>query len=311
MKMMFFARLCVLVLVFALTVLSTVAQTAPRSGFATSSDGARIHYLDYAPEVILPTHPEQRRPVPSTGPILLFVPGWTMPAWIWEPQLAHFRRSHHVVAMDPRSQGQSDRPRDGHFPEQRARDIRAVVEHLKLESVVLVGWSMGVQEVVAYIDQFGTEGVAGVVLVDGIAGGEFNPQLTPVLLEWVGNFQRNRAAVTDAFVRSMYTSPQEEDYLRRVIEAAMSVPTDSAVALFHGSFTTDLRPALAKIDRPALIAYTPDGPWTALYQEMGEKIPGARVEVFAGAGHALFVDHAERFNSLLEEFLRSLPARSR
>lgn len=280
------------------------AQAAPRSGFAVSSDGVKIHYLESAPEVLLPTYPEQRRPAP--GPAILFVPGWTMPAWIWAPQLEHFGATRRVVAMDPRSQGRSDRPRDGHYPGQRARDIRAVVEHLKLEPVILVGWSMGVQEVVAYVEQFGTAGIAGLVLVDGIAGGPYDPQLTPMLLNWGAGFLRDRAGATDAFVRSMYRAPQDEAYLRRVVEAALATPADSAVALLVGSMTTDLTPALARIDRPALIAYAPGGPFTAAYRDMHEKIPGSRLVEFAGAGHALFVDQAGRFNAVLAEFVARL-----
>ena len=32
--------------------------------------------------------------------------------------------------------------------------------------------------------------------------------------------------------------------------------------------------------------------------------PGTRVELFEAAGHALFVDEAERFNAVLSDFIR-------
>lgn len=293
-------------IIFALATLTAVAQSAPQSGFATSTDGTRIHYLAGGS---LPAYPVEPGTSYVRPPALLFVPGWTMPAWIWEPQLEHFGGMYRVVAMDPRSQGESDRPRDGHFPQQRARDIRAVVEHLKLEPVVLVGWSMGVQEVVAYVDQFGTAGVAGVVLVDGIPGGPYDPQITPMMLNWGASFLRDRARVTEAFARQSFRNPPSEEYLQRVVEASLSTPTDSAIALLLGSMTTDLTPALAKIGRPALITYAPGGPWTPVYQAMHQKIAGSRLEAFPGAGHALFVDQAEKFNAVLEEFLAGLAPR--
>jgi len=37
-------------------------------------------------------------------------------------------------------------------------------------------------------------------------------------------------------------------------------------------------------------------------------VPTARVEAFADASHALFVDDAERFNTVLEDFVKSIPA---
>jgi non-heme chloroperoxidase len=283
----------------------TFAQVAnTTSGFVTAPDGIKIHYLTSAP-------PEWTVPVSSAQPhtntrvSLLFIPGWTMPAWIWEHQLASFSKSCRVVALDPRGQGDSDKPNDGYDPATRARDIKAVVDELQLAPVVLVGWSMGVPEVVAYVDQFGTDGVAAVVLVDGIAGGPYDPEVSPRMLQWVASFGRNRRAATEAFVRSMYRQPQSEAYLQRVTEAALATPTDSALMLFVSAFTNDLRPALAKFDRPTLIvvAWTEGNPFNALYEELHQKIPGSRFEKLHGVGHALFVDDAPRFNSLLTDFL--------
>ena len=42
------------------------------------------------------------------------------------------------------------------------------------------------------------------------------------------------------------------------------------------------------------------------YLDMQKRIPGSRIEVLEHVGHALFVDDADRFNSLLEAFLKGL-----
>jgi pimeloyl-ACP methyl ester carboxylesterase len=39
---------------------------------------------------------------------------------------------------------------------------------------------------------------------------------------------------------------------------------------------------------------------------MQKQIRGSKLEVFEGAGHALFVDNPEQFNSALDSFLSSL-----
>ncbi|MGH9794410.1 MAG: alpha/beta fold hydrolase [Candidatus Acidiferrales bacterium] len=153
------------------------------SGSVTTADKVKIHYVEHGPDEYRIAHylvSDKRGSVTSRRimpPTFLFVPGWTMPAWIWEHQITHFAKTRHVVAMDPRGQGESDMPRDGYFPAQRARDIRALIEQLKLERVVLVGWSMGVAEVAAYVEQYGTDRLAAVVLVDGLAGG-YDAQFT-------------------------------------------------------------------------------------------------------------------------------------
>lgn len=278
---------------FAQSTAGSAAAPRTKGGFITTSDGIKIHYLEAGPKQ-------------AASPAILFVPGWTMPAWIWEKQIEHFSRTHRVVSMDPRGQGESSKPTEGYFPAARARDIKAVVDQLKLAPVVLVGWSMGVGEVVSYVDQFGTKDIAGVVLVDGIAGGDPTPQMMTALMGFAGNFLKERDKFTEGFVRSMYKHPQPEPYIQKVITASKQTPTSAGVALFMGMVTSDNRPALAKIDKPALICIAPGGPWDALYDDMQKRIPGARLEKFAGAGHALFVDAADEFNRILDEFMRPL-----
>jgi len=84
------------------------------------------------------------------------------------------------------------------------------------------------------------------------------------------------------------------------------MPTDSAIASFFGAFTADYRPALAQIDKPTLIVVARNN-WLAHYEDMHRRIKGAKLEVFDHTGHALFIEAAGRFNSLLDEFLTGLP----
>ncbi len=269
-------------------------EPATKGGFVTTSDGVKIHYLEAGPQA------------PATMlPALLFVPGWTMPAEIWEKQIAHFSKTRRVVAMDPRSQGLSSQTTEGHYPEARARDIKAVVDGLKLAPAVLVGWSMGVAELVAYVDQFGCDSVAGLVLVDGTPGGIADGEMVRAFLGFFANFQRNREKAAAAFVRSMYRTPQSEAYFERIIQASLRTPTNTAMALVLGLVAVDRRPALAKITKPTLIIGA-ESPYSGLYDEMQKKIAGSRLEIFKNVGHALFVDDAERFNQTLEEFLKTL-----
>src|SRR5438552_14006400 len=118
-----------------------------KDGSFKTSDGVKLHYLEA-----------------GSGPAIFFEPGWSMPAWIWDPQFKYFADHFHVVALDPRSQGDSDKPTDGNSCERRAQDIRELLEHLKLDRVVLVGWSLGVPELLTYAEQFGGSRVRGYVL---------------------------------------------------------------------------------------------------------------------------------------------------
>lgn len=299
----------------------TSAGKSPRakSGFLTTPDGVRIHYLEAGhaktvasaqvgnpppPDAVLTKGNVSLESLQKT-PAILFIPGWTMPGWIWEKQIDYFSRDYRVVAMDPRGQGDSAHTSEGLYPAARARDIRAVVNQLNLAPVVLVGWSMAVNEVVSYVDQFGTQGVAGLILVDDDDGG-LTPAGAEQDLKFIGQIQADREKTVSQFIReNFFKKPQPEPYLDRVIRASLRVPTDTAVALLVGKFAADYRPALAKIDKPTVVCAVQSS-YLAGIVEMQKHIAKSRLEIFDGDGHALFVDDPDKFNALLEDFLAGL-----
>ena len=280
-------RLAVILLCI-LSVPSVQAQ-AVKSGFFKTSDGIRIHYLEA-----------------GSGRPLVFIPGWTMPAWIWQKQIDEFSKAYHVIAVDPRSQGESDKPPYGHLPETRARDYKELVDQLALKQPVLVGWSMACGELIKYVEQFGADNIAGLVLVDGYLTEKPSDLFAPIS-GWMNQLQQDRQKQADGFVRSMFKKPQPEDYLKRVIDASVQVPADTAVVLIYNMIAVkDFSPGLARINRSVLFTYQPESQPSAdfLKSKLGDRL---RLERFDGDGHALFVDDAEKFNHVLKEFLQTLP----
>lgn len=299
---------------------SKAAETKTKSGFVTMADGVKIHYLEAGVPRAVGTFQVGGTPPAGAAtngkvsissvhqqPAILFVPGWTMPAWIWQKQIDYFSKNYRVVAMDPRSQGESTMTSEGLYPAARARDIKAVVDQLHLAPVVLVGWSMAVTELGAYVDQFGTNGIAGMVFVDDNFGGR-GPGEADNDLMLLGQVLSDRQKNANAFVHILcFKKPQPPEYLNRVVSACLRTPTSDAVALLVGKFAADYSAAAAKIDKPALFCYA-DSPYMPAPSraQMQQSVKGSRLEVFEGAGHALFVDDADQFNSVLANFLSSL-----
>jgi non-heme chloroperoxidase len=260
------------------------AATQAKTGFITTSDGVKIHYLEA-----------------GNGEPILFIPGWTMTAEIWQPQLDVLSAKYRVIAVDPRSQGDSDKPADGNYPERRARDYKELVDALKLRRPVLVGWSLAVGEVLSYVDQFGADGLRGVVLVDGFV------KLDPATVaEFPPHFRRvstDRKAFTEEFVRSMYKKPHGDDYLAKIVTASLKTPTNSALALLMAALATpDMSDTLSKMEStPLLFEYQPEEQSQA--DVVKAKLPKATLHRYGDDGHALFVDDAKRFNRVLDEFM--------
>jgi non-heme chloroperoxidase len=104
-------------------------------------------------------------------------------------------KNYRVIAVDPRSQGESDKPNYGYLPETRARDYKEFVDQFGLKQPVLVGWSMGCGELLSYVEQFGEDGISGLVLVDGLIPAKQNPEIVSVLSQWANQLQQDRQTI--------------------------------------------------------------------------------------------------------------------
>jgi microsomal epoxide hydrolase len=263
-----------------------------KSRHFVTSDGVKLHYLEA-----------------GSGPPLVLVPGWTMPAWIFEPQLGHFGATHRVVALDPRGQGRSEKPTEGYHAIRRGRDIYELLEHLGSEPAVVVGWSLGVQEVLVCAHEFGTERIRAAVLVDHPV---FIDPKTAIAIagERIESLQVNREAWTRKFLEDILRTPPSAEYLDVLTKAALSTPTNAAAIMMANLALlgpTDLGPALDALDRPVLFVYSSLEWAVAAAEDVRKRWPRMPVKVIDEPSHAIFVAKPEEFNRVLEEFLASLP----
>lgn len=282
-------RACLIIALLVSSLLNghATAQSAitEQSQFFVTSDGVRLHYLEAGPRL---------------GHTIVFVPGWTMPAWIWGPQLRAFAHGYHVVAFDPRGQGDSDVPASGYEPGRRSQDIAELLTHLAPAPAVLVGWSLGVLDTLAYVHTHGDANVAGLVLVDNSVGEGPPP---PPSLPHRARPALPRAIAMHRFVLNMFHSRQSQDYLDRLTEATLRTPESASRALLaYPVPRTYWRDALRSTTKPVLYIVRPG--WLAEQAtNLARDRPGTQIAVFGDAGHALFVDDAVRFNALLEGFV--------
>ncbi len=253
--------------------------------YFVTSDEVRLHYLEAGP---------------STGHTVVFVPGWTMPAWIWQPQIQAFAQRYHVIAFDPRGQGESEAPATGYEPRRRSQDIAELIAHLVPVPVVLVGWSLGVLDTLAYVHTHGDLEVAGLVLVDNSVGEEPPP---PPRQPHRPEPALSHAMAMHRFVAGMFYHPQSEAYLDRLTEATLHTPEFASRALLSYPLPrTYWRDALFTTSKPVLYIVRP-GWLSEQAANLAHDRPGTQIAVFPDAGHALFVDDAARFNALLGGFL--------
>ncbi len=256
--------------------------------FFTTSDGVRLHYIEAGP---------------NFAPTLVFVPGWTMPAWIFQPQIAFFSRDYHVIALDPRGQGDSDIPATGYEPYRRGADIGDLIAALGGRRVLLVGWSLGVLDDLAYVHESGDSKLLGLVLIDNSVGEDPAPSAGPRVA--APRLPRaSREAAMARFVRGMFHQPQAEAYLDQLTDTALRTPPYASAALLSYPVPRSFwRDAIYTVHKPILYIVTPRLAGQA--ENLQIRHPDVRSDVYTDAGHALFIDDANRFNAEMLDFIQT------
>lgn len=106
---------------------------------------------------------------PREAPPVVLIHGWPLSGRSWEAQVpALIDAGHRVVTYDRRGFGASSQPWDGYGYDRFAADLDALLQHLDLEGVTLVGFSMGGGEVVRYLSAYGATRVTKAVLAAAV-----------------------------------------------------------------------------------------------------------------------------------------------
>ena len=233
------------------------------------------------------------------------VPGWSMPAHIWLGQIEELGRRYYTLALDPRGQGESQVPSFGYTAERRATDLHDFLQ--PLTDVVLIGWSLGAMESLQYVDMFGSQRLAGMVLVDSSVGEEPAP---PSGGSFTQRLRENRDQTLKEFVHAIFSKPRPEKEIESLVLGAKRMALDDSLALLSYPFErTHWKRIVHGFKKPLLYVVTPQFEKQA--QNLRKNRPGTQIEVFRTAGHALFVDEPQRFNDLILRFAESLPSPQR
>ena len=235
-----------------------------------------------------------------SGPVVAFVPGWSMPATIWRAQLEGLAPHRQVAALDPRGQGESEVARDGYSAERRAADVAEFLA--AYPRVVLVGWSLGVLESLQYVRDYGEGRLAGLVLVDSPVG---EPPAPPAGV-FKESLRGNRRRALHEFVQAMFRTRQREADLEWLVQSALRMRLEDSIALLSYPFPREhWRETTHAVRVPLLYVVTSQ--FAAQAANLKHDRRATEIAVFERAGHALFVDEPGRFNALLGAFVSRLP----
>ena len=248
----------------------------------------------------------------ATGVPVLMLHGATDSWRSYEPVLPHLPDDIRAVAVTMRGHGDAPKPERGYRVEDLAGDVVALMEELDLGPAVLVGHSMG-SMVAQRIAIEAPERVLGLVL----AGAFGQPQAnSPGLRELRADFGEIQDPIerqlAHEFQESTTASPLDPEQLDVFVDETEKVPARVWREIFSAFPEVDYAAELAATAPPALIVQggrdelIPREERTVL---LG-LLPGARLTVYEGAGHALHWEEPERFAADIVEFSRLVASRS-
>ncbi len=269
--------------------------------FIEAKDGTQLHVKDMG----------KGRPV-------VLIHGWPLTGDMFEYQtLALLGAGFRVITYDRRGFGQSGHPADGYNYDVFADDLASVIESLDLQSVSLVGFSMGGGEIARYLSRHGADRISKAVLVASVAPYLFKDESNPdgvdasVFEGMKKDIREDRFAFLQSFAKTFYgvglvTSPVSQGILDWSFVLGVMASPKATIDCVDAFGKTDFRPDLAAFTIPTLIIHgTSDKtvPIETSGRAAAKGIPGAKFIEYDGEPHGLFATVPDRLNQDLIEFL--------
>jgi non-heme chloroperoxidase len=254
----------------------------------------------------------------GSGPPVVLIHGYPLNGRSWERQeRALLAAGYRVINYDRRGFGLSSQPTIGYDYDTFTADLNALLEHLDLQDIVLVGFSMGTGEVTRYLGTYGSARVRKAALLGAIP---------PFLLKTDDNpdgvdgqvFEGIKAAIVAdryAYFKDFFDNFYNVDTFRgsRISEQAWQASFNVAAgASPYASYAcvdawlTDFRGDLPKIDVPTLVVHATEDrilPYSATAQRLPALIKDVRLVTVEGGPHNIAWTHPDEVNGPLLEFL--------
>ncbi len=252
--------------------------------------------------------------VDGAGPPVLLLNGGMMTIAAWDPVAQPLAAEYQVIRCDFRGQllspATGPRTMAGHV-----EDVRALLDHLGLARVHVVGTSFG-SEVGLLLAATDPDRVASLVLATVTDRMTLRMHEDAVPLRTAaraaaqgGDKQRLFALLEQQIYSDAYRQANAAALERRRALALMLPATWFAAldGIFDALDGLDLRPALAGVRCPTLVLVA--GEDRSLYPEHGRAvvrgIAGAELEEFDGSGHALIVERTGPVLASIRSFLQA------
>jgi len=248
---------------------------------------------------------------PGSAMPVLFIHGFPFSRGMWKFQADSLKKDYRVITYDVRGHGESGVGDGQYSVELFVDDLIALLDHLRVKSVVAVGLSMGGYIILRAIERH-PERFRAIVLCDTRSEADGNEGKVKRARQAIDLENTGPSGFADNFVRAVFHEKTLTENPRVVKEIrdtiAKTSPASIRGTLLALAARTDTSASLFQIAVPALIlvgrhdALTPPSASHA----MKEKIPGSEIHVIPDAGHMSNLENPEEFTTHLFNFLHRI-----
>ncbi|UQS27348.1 alpha/beta hydrolase [Amycolatopsis thermalba] len=252
----------------------------------------------------------------GSGPALVLVHGHPFDRSMWRPQLDHFsERGWRVIVPDLRGYGETTVV-PGKTPlTVFARDLETLLDRLDVGEFVLGGLSMGGQ-IVMECHRLFPERIRALVLADTSpraeteAGKRNRTEMAERLLREGLRPYADEVLTKMVAPANVAAMPDLAEHVHRMMRSTS--PEGAAAALRGRAERPDYVPTLAGIRVPTLVVVGDQDEYTPVAEAefLHAHVPGAELAVITGAAHMPNLERTVEFNSVLADFLATLPQAS-
>jgi pimeloyl-ACP methyl ester carboxylesterase len=232
---------------------------------------------------------------------LLFIHGWACDRYYWASQLYDFAETHTVATVDLAGHGDSGSDRADWTLESLARDVQAVVDHLDLHSVILVGHSMG-GPVALEAARLMPDRVVGVIGVDTLqdVGADYGDEWDRIFASYEADF----AGTCAEFVKGMFYEDADTGLVTEITEDMCEISPEVGMALLRAYAGHDLSGSLSSVEAPVRAINSPM--WPTNVESNRQYDPDFEVLIIEGSGHFPMREKREEFDRLLEQVIEEI-----
>jgi pimeloyl-ACP methyl ester carboxylesterase len=259
-----------------------------------SVNGTELHYRDSG----------------TSKDVVLLLHAFPLHSGMWTRQISALSARHRVIAPDYRGLGKSAVPPEASTMELLAQDVRALLQHLRVERAAVAGLSMGGYLAFELYRQAPAL-FRGIALCDTKAGADTDEGRATREQFAKTAIERGLAWVADEMVPKLLR-PQPDPAVMKEVRSLISEGTPAGVAAAQRGMAKrpDSTPTLAAIACPALVVVGAEDTLTppAESEKMAKAVKGAKLVKVPHAGHLANVENPAAFDAALGAFVDALPA---